>query len=48
MPRKKKRRLTVKQQELIRQLAKTKHQGKAAIAAGLMGDISEYFMTAWV
>jgi hypothetical protein len=34
MPRKKKRRLTTKQQELIRQLAKTKHQGKAAIAAG--------------
>jgi hypothetical protein len=34
MPRKKKRRLTAKQQELIRQLAKTKHQGKAAIAAG--------------
>jgi hypothetical protein len=34
MPHKKKRRLTAKQQELIRQLAKTKHQGKAAIAAG--------------
>ncbi len=34
MPRKKKRRLTAQQQELIRQLAKTKHQGKAAIAAG--------------
>jgi hypothetical protein len=34
MPRKKKRGLTAKQQELIRQLAKTKHQGKAAIAAG--------------
>jgi hypothetical protein len=34
MPSKKKRRLTAKQQELIRQLAKTKHQGKVAIAAG--------------
>ena len=34
MPRKKKRRLTAKQQELVRQLAKTKYKGKAAIAAG--------------
>ena len=34
MPRKKKHRLTAKQQELIRQLAKTKHLGKAAIEAG--------------
>jgi hypothetical protein len=34
MPRKKKRRLTAKQQALIRALSKTKHLGKAAIEAG--------------